>query len=560
MFCQRHTLGVLSAVVLITAPAIAQEAIPKARPLRPLNVGHISWKAAGANGAVTAGGAEAVAAGMEILQRDGNAADAAVASILALSVTDASLFCFGGEVPILVYEAKRGVVDVVAGQGAAPQLATHEYFKKYASLPTQGLDVAAVPAALDACVVMLERYGTLRFADVAAPTLKLLARHQEPWHADLERTINRLVEAEKSSTDRSVGLRRVSDLFYRGAIARELDAWSRANGGLLRYQDLATHVTRVEEPVAADYRGYTVLKCGAWTQGPALLEALQILDGFDLSKSGALSADAIHLSVEALKLGLADRDAYYADPLFCEVPLDRLLDASYAEKRRGLVDLKQASQVLRPGDPRAGAALAGGVSSFEAGEAKPNDTTTCLVADRWGNVVAATPSGWSGVLAGDTGVWLGSRCQSFRKEADHPNCIQPGKRPRITLTPTIVLKDGKPVIAVSVAGGDVQDQVTLQMLENLIDFGMTPEQAVTVPRYSTDHHIGSFAQTAPKLGSLSLNRGIAPEVSEELAKRGHKVTEARGPVGNPIVLRINPETKQIEAAGDPRSARHAAAF
>src|SRR5262249_36240644 len=176
----------------------------------------------------------------------------------------------------------------------------------------------------------------------------------------------------------------------------------------------------------------TVLKCGAWTQGPALLEALQILEGFDLKAMGQNSPDAAHLTVEALKLALADRDTYYADPLYADVPLSGLLATSYAAARRGLIDPSHASLALRPGDPRAGrpALAGGGPSPGEGGPARA--TTTCLVADRDGNVVAATPSGWSGVVAGETGVWLGSRLQSFTLQAGHPNRIAPGKRPRIT--------------------------------------------------------------------------------------------------------------------------------
>jgi gamma-glutamyltranspeptidase/glutathione hydrolase len=191
---------------------------------------------------------------------------------------------------------------------------------------------------------------------------------------------------------------------------------------------------------------------------------------------------------------------------------------------------------------------------------RPSDTTTCIVADAAGNVVAATPSGWSGVLAGSTGVWLGTRLQSFRIESDHPNALEPGKRPRITLTPTIVLKDGEPAIAVSVAGGDLQDQVTLQMLVNLIDFGMTPAEAVRSPRFATEHHIGSFAQAPPKLASLSVNTGVGSDTVEELTRRGHKVSTTEGTIGHPTVLRRDLRTGRVEAAGDPRAGRHAGAY
>jgi gamma-glutamyltranspeptidase/glutathione hydrolase len=271
----------------------------------------------------------------------------------------------------------------------------------------------------------------------------------------------------------------VADYFYRGPIAREIDAWSRANGGLIRYSDLATHVTRIEEPASATYRGHTVYKCGVWNQGPYLLQTLQLLEGFDVKSLGHNRPDAIHLTVEAMKLALADRDVYYADPLFEDVPLRELLSPKYVAMRRPLIDMKQASLVQRPGDPRGGKALLDAADARRGLGGPANDTTTCVVADGQGNVVAATPSGFSGPVIGDTGIWLGSRLQSFNIWEGHPNCIQPGKRPRITLTPTLVLKDDKPVIAVSVAGGDLQDQVTLQVLLNVIDFGLKPADAVT---------------------------------------------------------------------------------
>jgi gamma-glutamyltranspeptidase/glutathione hydrolase len=520
------------------------------------------WKAAGKKGAVAAGGKGAVEAGLSVLKAGGNAADAAVATLLALSVTDSRAFCFGGEVPILVYDARRGVVEVLCGLGAAPRLATREYFaKKKGGIPGRGIEPAAVPGALDACLTVLDRYGTKTFAEVAAPALRLLDRGSLRWHADLAKTLRRLIAAEKASPrDRRRGLRLVADYFYRGPLARELDAWSRAHGGLLRYSDLATHVTRVEEPVAASYRGYTVYKCGVWTQGPYLLQALRLLEGFDLKSKGHNRPATIHLAAEALKLALADRDVYYADPHFESVPLRELLSDSYTKLRRPLIDPRHASLEQRPGDPRAGKALLARAEARRGLGGPARDTTTCLVADAQGNVVAATPSGFSGALAGRTGVWLGTRLQCFNTWKGHPNCIEPGKRPRITLTPTLVLKDGKPVLAVSVAGGDGQDQTTLQLLLDVIDFGLEPAEAVVAPRFGTNHHLGSFRQTPPVLGSLLVNPGIGEAAIKELKALGHKVTVRRPPLWAPTLLRIDPKSGMIHAAGDPKARRHAAAY
>jgi gamma-glutamyltranspeptidase/glutathione hydrolase len=552
-------------LVMFTGLSLAQApAEPRAQPTRPAGPLVGQWQAAGPHGAVAAGGAEAVEAGVAMFREGGNAIDAAVTTILTQTVTDANQFCFGGEVPFVVYDARRKVVEVLSGQGAAPRLATREYYLQHGGIKKSGIEAAAVPATLDACLTALDRYGTRTFAEAATPALRILDRHEHAWHADLARTIRRLIDTEKTASDRRQGLRRVADYFYRGPIAREIDAWSRASGGLIRYSDLATHVTRIEDPVTITYRGYTVAKCGPWTQGPALLEALELLEGFDLDPLRDRRADAIHLSVEALKLAFADRDVYYADPLFADVPLPELLAPRYAAMRRDLIDRRHASLTQRPGDPRGDKPLldeTAAAARLGIGQGGPtNDTTTCIAADGQGNVVAATPSGWSGVLAGDTGVWLGSRLQSFNLWPEHPNRIEPGKRPRITLTPTIVLKQDRPVIAVSVAGGDNQDQVTLQLLLDVIDFAMTPAEAVTAPRFLTAHFLGSFLQAPPKLGSLNLNPDVGEAVIADLQSRGHRVTLQKGPLATPVLLRIDTTSGRIEAAGDPKARRHAAAY
>ena len=420
---------------------------------------------------------------------------------------------------------------------------------------------------------------------------------REPWHADFARTLETLIAAEAmaepsrpgpTATGRAQGLRLVADAFYRGPIARRIDAWSRANGGLIRYVDLATHATRIEEPISVAYRGRTVYKCGPWTQGPCLLQALQILDGIDflaIGRSGGESVDLqdtrsmvrernnperIHTIVEAMKLAMADRDTYYADPLFADVPMDSLLLPEYASKRRALIDPKRASLERRPGDPRSGKALLDPAADPAARRPTPpvaavQDTTTCLVADKSGNVVAATPSGWSGVVAGDTGVWLGSRLQSFNTWEGHPDVIEPGKRPRITLSPTIVLDNNeKAILAISVAGGDNQDQMTLQLLIGQIDFGLDfhSNLPVTSPRFMSDHFISSFGQKPPVLGQLRVNPELGRETLDALRKLGHKLLVRQGPLSAaPSVIQISSgDRSQINASGDPRAGRHAMAY
>jgi len=284
-----------------------------------------------------------------------------------------------------------------------------------------------------------------------------------------------------------------------------------------------------------------------------------MLEGFDLTALGHNRPETIHVTLEAMKLAFADRDVYYADPLFVDVPMASLLSRGYAEIRRPLIDREHASLEQRPGDPRQGRPLLDAIEKRRGLAGPVNDTTTCTTADRWGNVIVATPSGWSGVQAGETGVWLGTRLQSFNTWEGHPNCIVSGKRPRITLTPTLVLKEGKPVLAVSVAGGDGQDQAALQAVLNQIDFGLSAADSMTAVRFGTKHHLGSFRQTPPVLGSLLINTEAEESTVTALERLGHRVERSTGPLWAPSVIRID-SAGRFEAAGDKRAGRHAAAF
>jgi gamma-glutamyltranspeptidase/glutathione hydrolase len=530
----------------------------------------IGWKASGKGGAVAAGGSGAVAAGIRLLREGGNATDAAVATVLALSVTDYGLFAIGGEVPMLIYRADRREVKVLSGVGRAPldPKAIDWYYAH--GIPSQGsVKAAPVPGAVDLCVTALKLYGTKSFAEVAAPTLALLDAGTRDWHAHLAVTLRKLIEAENSAVGtRQEKLAAVSDRFYRGDIADELEQWYIATGSFLRKRDLAAHKTLLEDPVAVQYRGYTVYKCGPWTQGPMLCQTLRLLEGFDLRGMGRLSADYIHVVTEALKLGFADRDEYYGDPLFADVPLRALLSDRYTAVRRRLIDPARASLERRPGDPLKMRPLkTQGKAAGSPPTIPVQDTTTCVVADRWGNVVAATPS--CNLLSnrpGPAGLNQGNRLRSLNTTPGHPNRIQPGKRPRITLTPTLVTKEGRPVLAISVAGGDLQDQTTLTVLLNFVEFGLLPEQAVTAPRFSTSHHENSFDPNPDRkaafvaAGSLQVSSGVAEEVRAELSKRGHRVTTTSGPIAHPVMLYIDPRSGTIYAAGDPAAGRHAAAL
>ncbi|HRW03658.1 MAG TPA: gamma-glutamyltransferase [Caldilineaceae bacterium] len=535
-----------------------------------IDVSTIGWQASGKTGAVAAGAAGAVAAGIEILAQDGNAADAAAATIFALNVTDHGACSIGGEVPVLIYDAQSGDVKSLSGQGGAPLDRAAIAWYMANGIPNHDMKMAPVPSVVDLCITLLQRYGTKSFADIIAPTLAILDAGDQPWHPNLAKTLRRMVEEEGiASGSREVRLQAACDRFYgrhpeRNDIAEELEAFYIAEGGFLRRADLAAHKTLIEEPVAVNYRGYTVYKCGPWTQGPYLCQALRLLEGFDLPALGHFSADYVHLLTEALKLAMADRDAYYGDPNFVDVPLEQLLSDAYTALRRPLIDMAHASHEARPGDPIAMQA----VKHSDAFEPVVGGTTTCVVADRWGNVVSATPSAnvYHEGGSGSTGVSYGNRLRSLNTTAGHPNCIQPGKRPRITLTPTLVLKEGRPVLAISVAGGDLQDQAALNLLLNHIEFGMMPAQAVTAPRFATDHHEDSFdpnpnrAETVKKVGSLTISDAIDPGVRDELARRGHDIEVKERPVATPVMLYIDQESGTSYAAGDPAAGRHAAAL
>jgi gamma-glutamyltranspeptidase / glutathione hydrolase len=529
----------------------------------------MGWSASSTRGVVAAGAAEAVAAGMAMLERDGNAADAAAATLLALMMTDHGECSIGGEVPLLIYDAKKQEVRALSGMGSAPrsQEAIDWYMKN--GVPEAGdIKIAPVPSVVDLCLTTLKVYGTKSFTEVVAPTLTLLDAGQEDWHPRLSATLRKMAAEEQSFRgSREEKIQAACDLFYgRGkpsSIADDLEAFYIEKGGFLRKADLAAHVTRIEEPVSVQYRGYTVYKCGPWTQGPVLCQALRLLEGCDLKDMGFLSGDYVHAVIEALKLAMADRDEYYGDPNFADVPMDRLLSDEYTRIRQPLIDMQRASHEIRPGDPYTMKAI----KTPSAASPLVGGTTTCVVADRWGNVIAATPS--ANVMkgnhqAGRAGVTFGNRLRSFNTTPGHPNCIRAGKRPRITLTPTLVLKDGKPILAISVAGGDLQDQVALNLILDFVEFGMLPEQAVQQPRFATFHHQDSFdpnpnrAETFLEAGSLMINDEVSEGVRAELARRGHQLNEIGGAVGVPVMIYIDPQTGELQAAGDPRAGRHAA--
>jgi gamma-glutamyltranspeptidase/glutathione hydrolase len=572
----------------------------------------------GARGVVAGGHPLVVEAGLRMLHRGGNAVDAGVAATFAGSVIEFSHFAFGGEVPVLIKLANKSVVTI-NGQGAAPQLATREFFEKRGAagneevrgrrqglIPGTGPLAATVPGVLAAMIVALDQFGTLTLAEALQPAIELaeafpldelraqyirntrrvfeqwpdtaavfLPNGQEPKVGDifvqknLANSLRELVAAEKRNArrGRSAALQAARDHFYRGPLGkRYCDAIERA-GGLLRANDLAAFKADVEEPTRVSFRGYEVYKTGFWAQGPVLLQTLNLLEGLDLKALKHNSPAYVHTLIEAIKLAFADRDRYYGDPRFVKVPGAELLSKDYAALRRALIDPNAASQEQRPGDPvnkKSLAQLIGfadiGPSEVPAAE-RANDTTCVNVIDAQGNVFSATPSGaWLPCfVAGDTGIPISSRLQSALLTPGHPNELQPGKRPRVTLSPTLVLKDGQPFAALSTPGGDNQDQALLQVLLNVIEFGMNPQEAVEAARFETQHYVSSFDDHRFNPGSLSIEKRFGEATAEELRKRGHKleIKDDFSPSAAPTIILFDPKTRLIQAGADVRRGRYA---
>lgn len=581
----------------------------------------------GKRGAVAGGSPLSVEAGLRILQKGGNAVDAGVATILAASVIEFSHFSFGGEVPILI-KLKGQKVAVIEGMGQAPMKATREFFvngtpsdatgttqpgaRKGGLIPSTGPLSATVPAILGACVTALDQFGTKTLAEVMEPAIQLAdgfpidelrvqyIKTRAPifsqWadakrvflpggeipkpgdifvQADLARTLREIVRAERlaskgSRNNRHAGLMAAGDYFYRGPIARRIGDYMQANGGLIAADDFARFTAKVGEPVEADYHGYQVYKAGFWTQGPAMVETLNMLEGFDLKKMGHNSPAYIHTLAEALKLALADRDRYYGDPNFVKIPSTELLSKNYAALRRPLIDERHASLAQQPGDPmNMKAILTSAVQTIGKASAVPeieraNDTTCVNVVDKDGNMFSATPSGaWlPAVVAGDTGVLMGQRLQSSLTDPSSPNVVAPGKRPRITLTPTLVLKAGEPFMVLSTPGGDNQDQALLQVLLNIIEFGMNPQEAVEAARFDTQHYVSSFDDHEFLPGSLNVESRVSLKTIQELSNKGHKVRVQGewGTLSAPTVIMFDPKTGVASAGADPRRSRYAVAW
>jgi gamma-glutamyltranspeptidase / glutathione hydrolase len=523
-------------------------------------------------------------AGMGVLERGGNAFDAACVAGFVLQVVEPHLNGPGGDLPAVIWPAELGEPLVLCAQGVSPQTATIDRFRSlgHELVPGTGLLAACVPGSFGGWLLLLERFGTWRLEDVLAyaigyaddgypvvPAIVATIRNVEqllrgwPGSAELylpppqagqtfrnralAATWRRLLDEARGGS-REDEIERARRVYYEGFVAEEIDRFSREGGGLLTGDDLAGWRATLEAPATVDYRGLTVCKTAAWGQGPAGLQQLLLLQEIDVASLG--EAELVHIFTEAAKLAFADRDASYGD---ADVPLDRLLSREYAAERRQLIG-RDASGELRPGLGRLPALVSDGGVLLGAGEPTRGDTVHVDVADRFGNMLSATPSGgWlqSSPTIPALGWPLGTRAQMFWLEEGLPSSLEPGKRPRTTLSPGLVLRDGEPWLAYGTPGGDQQEQWALHALVRHVDRGLDLQSAIDAPEWHTDHLISSFYPRGFEPRSLTVEERFGDEVVADLRSRGHDVTVAP-PWSLGRVSAVAREGDQLKAAANAR--------
>jgi gamma-glutamyltranspeptidase/glutathione hydrolase len=599
-------------------PAATEPVFPE-NPLRPPIIGR--------NAGVSAGHPLTTSAAMEILQQGGNAFDAGVAALLVGGVVEQDLYGIGGEALILVYPVIEGEVVSVTGQGWAPAAASiDDYLRDGRTLQGQGLDPSVVPGALHAALTVLERWGTMSFEQVATRAIEyaeagfpLRTRTANAIQRDYEfisnwpynrltwlkpdgtfyaagetirfpnmaRTFRRMVAAERAAVrtgGRVGGIIAARDLFYKGDIAEEMVAFLQKNGAPYTIEDFAEFFARIEAPVSVNYRGYDVYKQPFNSQGPMLLQTLNILEGFDLASMGHNSADYLHVIIEAMKLAYADRDSYYADEDFVDVPRDGLLSKDYARQRAATIDMNRSSGEFVAGDPLP---FDDNVSTWPywvAGSAEPvasladaaqdhpeslKDTSHIAIIDSEGNVFDSTPSGgWIGgaVILGTSGIGMSVRGEQFWLDKTRAAQLRPWSRPRYTLTPSIVFKDGEPVLAIGTPGGDNQEQTILQTLLNVIEFTddwyPNLHAAIEWPRVQTLHFYASFWPHNTGFNRINIERNVGQATIDALRERGHevRVVPPFRISGCATAVMLDPATGSRLAAADPRRDCYAAAY
>ena len=557
--------------------------------------------------------------GMSVLERGGNAFDAAAATAFTLQVAEPHLNGPGGDAPIILHDARTGTQLVICGQGVAPQAATLAKFRDLDIdlIPATGVLPAVVPGAFDAWCLLLRDWGTWELADVLAYAIGYANRgiHIVPRISATIEGVRRLFEQAWTSSaavflpggkvpepnslfarpalgatyericreaiggTREARIDAARGAWYRGFVAEAVDRFFRSTDvldvtgrhhrGLLAAEDFAKWSATVEDPVAYDHAGHTVLKCGPWSQGPVFLQQLALLRGYDLGAMDPCGADFVHLVVECAKLAYADREAFYGDPNFVPVPLGTLLSAEYNDGRRALIGAT-ASMELRPGavdghtpwvdhDAAHRTELIPAAGAGEPTVARLGvigaDTCHVDVIDRHGNMVSATPSGgWlqSSPVIPELGFCMGTRGQMFWLRDGLPNSLAPGKRPRTTLSPSFALRGGKPWMAFGTPGGEQQDQWALIYFLRMVHHGMTIQQAIDAPSFHTEHWPSSFWPRAARPGKVVLEGRFDDAVQRELAARGHLVSKGEDwSEGRLSGARIEPDG-QIFAGANPR--------
>ncbi len=535
----------------------------------------------------------ATATGMAVLEKGGNAFDAAVAAGFVLQIVEPHLNGPGGEVPIILHRVGASAPEAICGQGTFPAAATLERLRGMGlkQMPGTGLLPAVVPGAFDGWMLLLRDYGTLKIRDVLSYAIHY-AEHGFPlvprivgtiipavdhfkteWPSSAEvwltggraphpdkpfctpaiaATYQRiLAEAEAAGADRVRQIEAARRSFYKGFVAEAIDRFYRTtvmdstgqrHAGVLTGQDLAGYAAHVERPLALDYHGVVVHKPGPWTQGPVMLQTLQVLKGFDIAAMDPNGPDFVHTLIEAVKLSFADREAHYGDPKAVDVPLDKLLSETYAAQRRLQIG-ERASMELRPGDLPGAAerirrvlAMAGAETSVGPGGGEPTfapvppewgDTVHIDVVDAAGNMLSATPSGgWlqSSPVVPGLGFPISTRGQMCWLEEGHPTTLKPGMRPRTTLTPTLVTKQGAPWLALGTPGGDQQEQWTLAVFLHIMHHNMSLQQAIDAPLFHTKHVPQSFHPRTFEPGRVMIESRFPKTTLDELTRRGHKLT------------------------------------
>jgi gamma-glutamyltranspeptidase/glutathione hydrolase len=532
----------------------------------------------------------ASAAGMAVLERGGNAFDAAAAAGFTLQVVEPHLNGPGGDMPAVLYDLKSDEVIVICGQGPAPAAATIDAFRARGVdlIPGTGLLPAVVPGAFGGWLLMLERFGTWRLPDVLEfaigyaehgfPVIPSITRiisgveevFRTEWPSSAEvflpvpqpgtlfrspgvaATYKRIV-VEAGDGSREQQLARAADAWYRGFVADAVDEFVREHDGFLTGADMSRWEATLEAPTSLDYRGHTVFKTGPWGQGPVFLQQLALLAGFDLAD--ASPAELVHTVVECAKLAFADREAWYGDPDFFDVPLERLLSREYADERRALV-AHTASGELRPGgdDPRLPGPVTGAVAAGAGEPTRAGDTCHVDVADRWGNLVSATPSGgwlWSSPVVPKLGFPLGTRAQMFWLEEGLATSLEPVKRPRTTLSPSLAFRGGNPYLAFGTPGGDQQDQWTLNFFLRHVDGGLNLQEAIDAPSFDTNHFPSSFYPRDSKPRQIEVEARFGDDVVRDLRDRGHDV-EVTGDWSLGRVSAVAREDGLLKGAANPR--------